>query len=138
MKKRIVSAIIAAALLIMQAVPAFSVGSFAPKYATPEGYNENDYQKAVAFMETEDEYGVKNGEKIVSFFNGYYRPNDPESWAITTTITITAYCTFTGYSGPTTRKSGSARSSSIIWASWASSTFRACRNSARRTAITTG
>ena len=33
----------------------------AETYPTPAGYNDNDYQKLVAFFETEDEDGVKNG-----------------------------------------------------------------------------
>ena len=30
-------------------------------YPTPEGYNDNDYQKLVTFLELENEDGVKNG-----------------------------------------------------------------------------
>ena len=46
----------------------------AETYPTPAGYNDNDYQKLVAFFETEDENGVKNGEKMIVD----YDPTDPE------------------------------------------------------------
>ena len=45
-------------------------------YATPSGYNHNDYQKMVAFLEQTDESGVKNGKKISSSYN----PSDPSTW----------------------------------------------------------
>ncbi len=83
MKKRIVSALIALLLCSLQfaALPAFALVKAAPRYDTPSGYNDNDFQKLVAFMENADENGVKNGEKIVAFFNGYYIPTYPESWS---------------------------------------------------------
>lgn len=80
-KKRIIAVIAAVMLLLAHAIPGLALTGSAPKYATPQGYNENDYQKAVAFMETADGDGVKNGEKIVSFYNGYYSPTDPEGWS---------------------------------------------------------
>ena len=80
-KKRIIAVIAAVMLLLALALPGLAANSGAPKYATPQGYNENDYQKAVAFMETADADGVKNGQKIVSFYNGYYSPTDPEAWS---------------------------------------------------------
>ena len=36
----------------------------ATRYATPDGYNDHDYQKMVAFFEQTDENGVRNGEKL--------------------------------------------------------------------------
>ena len=45
-------------------------------FPTPTGYNHNDYQKLVTFLEQKDESGVKNGEKIST----YYHPSDPETW----------------------------------------------------------
>ena len=81
MKTRIVSAIIAFVLVISCALPALAAVEAPSRASAPDGYNENDYQKAVAFLETVDENGEKNGEKIVSFFNGNYSPSDPESWS---------------------------------------------------------
>ena len=46
------------------------------RYATPDGYNDHDYQKMVAFFEQTDENGVRNGEKL----NEDYDPTDPETW----------------------------------------------------------
>lgn len=45
-------------------------------YKTPEGYNEHDYQKLVAFFEQPDENGVKNGKKC----SDNYDPTDPTTW----------------------------------------------------------
>ena len=36
------------------------------RYATPDGYNDHDYQKMVAFFEQTDENGVRNGEKLMA------------------------------------------------------------------------
>ena len=46
------------------------------RYATPDGYNDHDYQKMVAFFEQTDENGVRNGEKL----SEDYDPTDPETW----------------------------------------------------------
>ena len=81
MKTRIVSAFLALLLLFSCALPALAAAMQAPKASAPAGYNENDYQKAVAFLETADENGAKNGDKIVKFFSGSYSPEDPESWS---------------------------------------------------------
>ena len=80
MKKRFFAALIAAAFVVLNIIPTAALGA-APKDDTPAGYNAQDFLKAVAFMETEDENGVKNGEKIVSFFSGSYDPKDPETWS---------------------------------------------------------
>ena len=48
----------------------------ATRYATPDGYNDHDYQKMVAFFEQTDENGVRNGEKLC----WDYDPTDPETW----------------------------------------------------------
>ena len=40
-------------------------------FPTPAGYNHHDYQKLVAFLEQEDEYGVKNREKIGGGFGAH-------------------------------------------------------------------
>ena len=46
------------------------------RYATPDGYNDHDYQKMVAFFEQTDENGVRNGEKL----SEDYDPTDPGTW----------------------------------------------------------
>ena len=81
MKKRLFAALLAVSLFILHVVPAAAFVPNGHKDQTPDGYNMDDYMRAVVFMETEDENGVKNGEKIVSFFNGHYSPDDPESWS---------------------------------------------------------
>ena len=48
----------------------------ATRYATPDGYNDHDYQKMVAFFEQTDENGVRNGEKL----SENYDPTDPGTW----------------------------------------------------------
>ncbi|MBR5949605.1 MAG: hypothetical protein IKZ82_13325 [Clostridia bacterium] len=45
-------------------------------FTVPDGYNEHDYTAVASFLETEDESGVKNGEKIG---NGY-DVLDPATW----------------------------------------------------------
>ncbi|MCR5610399.1 MAG: hypothetical protein K6F68_00995 [Clostridiales bacterium] len=76
MKRRILSFVVAV-LLAMTALPALALrGAIHVRYATPSGYNEHDYQKLVAFLETEDETGVKNGTKL----NPDYDPDDPATW----------------------------------------------------------
>ena len=51
-----------------------------PEQPTPDGYNDNDYQKLVTFLELVDENGVKNGEKL----SENYDPQDPATWKGTT------------------------------------------------------
>lgn len=46
------------------------------RYATPDGYNDHDCQKMVAFFEQTDENGVRNGEKL----SEDYDPTDPGTW----------------------------------------------------------
>ena len=82
-KKKIVAlmtvAVMAAALL-MSAVSLMPKPAFAETtadFATPAGYNDNDYQKLVVFMETVNSSGVKNGEAINP---GVYTPEDPATW----------------------------------------------------------
>ena len=71
MKKRI-AALITAALLLVCMMPLSSLAD-GTRYPTPDGYNDNDYQKLVTFLELVDENGVKNGEKL----SGSYDPQDP-------------------------------------------------------------
>ncbi len=80
MKKRILAVLTAAVFVLLSvcsALPALAkTEKPAVKYDTPAGYNDHDYQKLVAFLETEDEDGVKNGEKL----SEDYDPADPETW----------------------------------------------------------
>ncbi|MBR3381774.1 MAG: hypothetical protein IKG85_01875 [Clostridia bacterium] len=67
------------ALFIMGAVPvSFARTERETRFDTPAGYNANDYQRCAAFLEQEDESGVKNGEKL----SDTYDPNDPDSWGV--------------------------------------------------------
>lgn len=60
----------ALALLIL------SCNVFASDIPTPSGYNANDFQKMVDFLEQTDENGVKNGFKLSSD----YSPYNPSTW----------------------------------------------------------
>ena len=74
MKRRFFSALTAAAMLLCLVLPVYAAGSM--RFLAPGGYNDNDYQKLVSFLETEDAAGVKNGEKL----SAAYDPEDPETW----------------------------------------------------------
>ncbi|MBR5713782.1 MAG: hypothetical protein IKX58_03190, partial [Clostridia bacterium] len=79
MKKRVLAAIIAAVFAVLNvasALPVFALDESTTRYPTPEGYNDHDYQKLVAFLEQTDDEGVKNGEKC----SNTYDPNDPATW----------------------------------------------------------
>ena len=79
MKKRILAAVIAAVFAVLNvasALPVFALNESTTRYPTPEGYNDHDYQKLVAFLEQTDDEGVKNGEKC----SDNYDPNDPTTW----------------------------------------------------------
>ena len=67
-------ALLTAALVLAVMLP---LTASAETYPTPEGYNDNDYQKLVTFLEIENEDGVKNG--VLAFGEGY-APDDPETW----------------------------------------------------------
>ena len=51
-------ALLTAALMLVVMLP---LTASAETYPTPEGYNDNDYQKLVTFLEIENGDGVKNG-----------------------------------------------------------------------------
>lgn len=74
MKRRPIAAAAAAILFLvcLPLKPAFA----GTELSTPEGYNENDYLKLAAFLETADENGVKNGTKL----GDGYDPADPATW----------------------------------------------------------
>ncbi len=82
MKKRILTSAIAAMLALAAAIPALALGArnVTPAYTTPEGYGDHDYQRLVAFLETEaeGEDGITNG----AWMFGGYEPGDPETWLI--------------------------------------------------------
>ena len=74
----VLAALMAFAVFPVSALPAFEAekNPVAPFWTVPEGYNAHDYNKCAAFLEQEDENGVKNGQKL----NPDYDPNDPETW----------------------------------------------------------
>ncbi len=80
MFKRFLAALIAL-LMALAVIPTVfaETGEDYLDYQVPEGYNEAEYYAALAFLEIEDENGVKNGQKIRSD----YDPEDPETWYYT-------------------------------------------------------
>ena len=77
MKKRVVSVVTAVIMALTLVFPAAALLARSETvYPTPAGYAELDYQKLVSFLETEDEEGVKNGEKL----SDDYDPADPSTW----------------------------------------------------------
>lgn len=80
MKNRIIAAFAAAvfiALSLCSGLPAFArEAEPGVRYNTPSGYNSNDYQKMVTFLELKDSSGVKNGRKLSSS----YSPTSPNTW----------------------------------------------------------
>ena len=84
MTKRIIAAV-AALLFALTAMPLALAKAVIPtRYSTPSGYDDHDYQKLVAFLEQEDEDGVKNGSKTSS----YYAPESPGTWGGVTWTTV--------------------------------------------------
>ncbi|MBO4563207.1 MAG: hypothetical protein J5772_06310 [Clostridia bacterium] len=77
MKRRIISLLIALAMtaVLFPGTGVFAIGS-RDAHPTPEGYNDHDYQKLVAFLEQTDPTGVKNGVKL----SAGYDPADPATW----------------------------------------------------------
>ena len=70
------------AVLLAAAAPlsALALGRNTSDHPTPDGYDEHDYQALVAFLDTEDSAGMKNGDKLAAFWDGEYDPADPETW----------------------------------------------------------
>ena len=79
--KKGIAALITAALLSVCMMPLSSLAD-GTRYPTPDGYNDNDYQKLVTFLELVDENGARNGEKL----SESYDPNDPATWKGTTWV----------------------------------------------------
>ncbi|MBQ1684966.1 MAG: leucine-rich repeat domain-containing protein [Clostridia bacterium] len=84
MFKKYLSLCLAALLVFALALPVLSLVDAQPKYATPAGYNDHDYQKLVAFLETEVTKTL--GGQPLTKTNGYwlfdlnYDPEDPSTW----------------------------------------------------------
>ena len=82
--KRFFAALLAAAMMLVLTVSApaaLAQNKGSVMYATPEGYNDHDYQAAVAFLTAENEAGVKNYETLNAFSSTLsYDPADPTTW----------------------------------------------------------
>ncbi|MBR6109080.1 MAG: leucine-rich repeat domain-containing protein [Clostridia bacterium] len=75
--KRILSAALALIFALLGTFAALPASAKTQtRYSAPPGYNNNDYQKLVAFLEQKDGSGVKNGKKL----NSGYSPTDPSTW----------------------------------------------------------
>ena len=79
-KLKVIAAILLVLIMFISAMPmqlaAEAMTPLTTRYATPDGYNDHDYQKMVAFFEQTDENGVRNGEKLSENYN----PTDPGTW----------------------------------------------------------
>ena len=79
-KLKVIAAILLVLIMFISAMPMqLAAETMTPpttRYATPDGYNDHDYQKMVAFFEQTDENGVRNGEKL----SEDYDPTDPGTW----------------------------------------------------------
>ena len=79
-KLKVIAAILLVLIMFISAMPmqlaAEAMRPPTTRYATPDGYNDHDYQKMVAFFEQTDENGVRNGEKL----SENYDPTDPGTW----------------------------------------------------------
>ena len=79
-KLKVIAAILLVLIMFISAMPIqLTAEAMTPpttRYATPDGYNDHDYQKMVAFFEQTDENGVRNGEKL----SENYDPTDPGTW----------------------------------------------------------
>ena len=79
-KLKVIAAILLVLIMFIAAMPIqLAAEAMTPpttRYATPDGYNDHDYQKMVAFFEQTDENGVRNGEKL----SENYDPTDPGTW----------------------------------------------------------
>ena len=73
--KKFLTLMLAVVLATALALPAFAAKPDT-RAAVPEGYNEHDYNKLVAFLEQTDDADVKNGEKL----SENYDPADPKTW----------------------------------------------------------
>ena len=81
-KLKVIAAILLVLIMFISAMPmqlaAEAMTPLTSRYATPDGYNDHDYQKMVAFFEQTDENGVRNGEKL----SEDYDPTDSETYRL--------------------------------------------------------
>ncbi len=82
MRKTMLKALclITAALMLAAVIPFAALAKTAVRYPTPEGYDDHDYQQAVAFLETTDEDGMSNAEKLRALFPYEFDLADPSTW----------------------------------------------------------
>ena len=78
--KRIIPVLLILALLMSTVNAAALTRTGFGKAASEVEYNENDAARMRAFLEIEDELGVKNGQKITRDSDVAYDPEDPETW----------------------------------------------------------
>ena len=81
-KLKVIAAILLVLVMLGSAMPMQLTAEImtppTTRYATPDGYNDHDYQKMVAFFEQTDENGVRNGEKL----SEDYDPTDSETYRL--------------------------------------------------------
>ena len=79
-KLKVIAAMLLVLIMFISAMPMqLTAEAMTPpttRYATPDGYNDHDYQKMVAFFEQTDENSVRNGEKL----SEDYDATDPGTW----------------------------------------------------------
>lgn len=92
--KKLLAAVLSVLFAAVILMPA-SMISAEEEFTVPEGYDAYDYSKLIAFLEQEDENGVKNGEKVSSIYN----PNDPDTLGnVRWTDTEVKHLFYVGYS----------------------------------------
>lgn len=82
-KLKVIAAILLVLIMFISAMPmqqlaAEAMTPLTTRYATPDGYNDHDYQKMVALFEQTDENSVRNGEKL----SEDYDPTDSETYRL--------------------------------------------------------
>ena len=81
-KLKAIAAIFLVLIMFISAMPiqlaAEAMTPLTTRYATPDGYNDHDYQKMVALFEQTDENSVRNGEKL----SEDYDPTDSETYRL--------------------------------------------------------
>ena len=81
-KLKAIAAVLLVLIMFISAMPMQLTAEImtppATRYATPDGYNDHDYQKIVAFFEQTDENGVRNGERL----SEDYDPTDSETYRL--------------------------------------------------------
>ena len=79
-KLKVIAAVLLVLVMFVSAMPmqlaAEAMTPLTTRYATPDGYNDHDYQKMVALFEQTDENSVRNGERL----SEDYDPTDSETY----------------------------------------------------------